>query len=73
MSNVSFGKAPVHVCPTKYIKNARDVEIAEAINKGVRLAAYDMNVDVKHPRARIMSGKLLRETNPDSFDKKTQK
>ena len=72
MNNVSFGKAKVFVNPGMYVKNAKSSEIAEAINIGVKQASKELGVKVTHPNLGQMTGKLLRETNPDSFNKTTQ-
>ena len=72
MDNISFGKAKVFVNPGMYVKNAKSSEIAEAINIGVKQAGKELGVKIKHPNATQMTGKLLREANPDSFHKTTQ-
>ena len=72
MNNVSFGKAKVFVNPGMYVKNAKPSEIAEAINIGVKQASKELGIKITHPNASQMTGKLLREANPDSFSKTTQ-
>lgn len=73
MDNVSFCGAKVFSNPSKFIKNAKASEIAEAINIGVRQAGDDIGKKIIHPHLEgKMTGALLKEINPDSFDKATQ-
>ena len=73
MYNVSFGKAPVFANPNMFIKNAKASEIAEAMNIGMRQAGKTVGKTLKFANGnKIMTGKLLKEVNPDSFSKTTQ-
>ena len=73
MNNVSFGSAKVFANPNMFIKNAKASEIAEAINIGVRKAGEELGQKLMHPHCESkLSGRLLKEINPDCFDKKTQ-
>ena len=73
MNNVSFCGAKVYVSPSKFIKNAKASEIAEAINIGTKQAGKELGVRLKHPHGKEkLSGAILRETNPDSFDSVTK-
>ena len=73
MFNVSFYGTTANVCPNKFIRNAKASEIAEAINIGTRQAEKALGVELKHPQGiKKMSGKLLTEINPDSFNSTTK-
>ncbi len=73
MNNVSFCGAKVYSNPNMYIKNAKASEIAEAIKIGVKQAGEELGMKLSHPHCERMSGTLLKKTNPDSFDKDTDK
>ena len=74
MNNVSFCGAKVFANPNMFIKNAKASEIAEAINIGVKQASEELGQKLTHARHQNkISGALLKNINPDSFDKQTQK
>ncbi len=73
MFNVSFGRAKVNASANKFIRNATAPEIAEAINIGTRQASKELGIKLKHTTGSTsLSGTVLRECNPDSFDKSTK-
>ena len=67
MNSVSFKGTPVFVNPTKKIINATASEIAAAVRQAHEMASRDLGIPVRPLRP--ISGKKLREINPDSFER----